>query len=61
MSGVPFGAQMAWLSCRSTGIPLALTRVAAVTHCAVTHGEGLLLTLNGQPAMVYGAGWVTMG
>ena len=37
-SGVPVGAQMAWLSSSSTGCPFDVTRVAAVTHCAVTHG-----------------------
>src|SRR6266487_4983372 len=31
-SGVAVGAQIAWLSSRSTGIPPAWTRVAALTH-----------------------------
>jgi len=37
-SGVPVGTQMAWLSRRRRGCPLEVTRVAAVVHCAVTHG-----------------------
>jgi hypothetical protein len=37
-SGVPVGAQVAWLVASRTGTPLALTFVAAVVHCAVTHG-----------------------
>jgi hypothetical protein len=51
ISGVPLGAQIAWLSKRSTGTPLDKTRVAALTHCAVTHGLGAPEMLNGQPAM----------
>jgi hypothetical protein len=38
LSGVPVGAQIAWLSCNNTGMPPARTRVAAVTHWAVTQG-----------------------
>ena len=41
-------------------MPLALTRRAPVTHCAVTHGP--LPAVGGgsvQPAMVYGADWPT--
>jgi len=61
-NGVPFGAQIAWLSCSSTGMLLARTRVAAVIHWPVTHGIGLPGgTVNGQPAIVYGADWVTIG
>ena len=37
-SGVPVGAQVAWLSCSSTGWPIEVTRAAAVVHCAVAHG-----------------------
>ncbi|HPE50969.1 MAG TPA: hypothetical protein PLS83_05685 [Methanothrix soehngenii] len=37
-SPVPVGAQMAWLSCRSKGIPPDLTLVEALIHWAVTHG-----------------------
>ena len=37
-SGVPVGAQIAWLSNSSNGCPLEVTRVRAVIHCAVTHG-----------------------
>jgi hypothetical protein len=52
INGVPFGAQIAWLSMSSTGIPPAVTRRAAVTHCAVTQGLGAPDTLKGQPATV---------
>jgi hypothetical protein len=38
INGVPVGAQIAWLESTRTGTPLAKTRVAPVTHCAVTHG-----------------------
>jgi hypothetical protein len=37
-SGVPVGAQMAWLSWSNTGCPLLVMRVADVMNCAVTHG-----------------------
>jgi hypothetical protein len=37
-SGVPVGAQMAWLSSKSKGCPFEVSRVAAVIHCAVTQG-----------------------
>jgi hypothetical protein len=61
-TGVAFGTQMAWLSCNSTGTPPARTRMAAVTHWAVTQGKGMPAgVVNGQPAMVWGAGWVTTG
>ena len=33
-SGVPVGAQIAWLSISTTGWPSTNTRVAATTHCA---------------------------
>jgi hypothetical protein len=49
-NGVPFGAQMAWLSISSIGWPFDVTRVAAVIQVAVTHGEGAPLTLKAQPA-----------
>ncbi|MGD2157013.1 MAG: hypothetical protein PVG32_09090 [Anaerolineales bacterium] len=49
-NGVPLGVQIAWLSCSSTGWPLALTRVAAVTHVAVTQGVGAPPVTYGQPA-----------
>jgi hypothetical protein len=52
---------MAWLSSSNNGCPLEVTRVAAVTHVAVTHGEGAPLTLNGQPATAYGAAMVVVG
>jgi hypothetical protein len=62
MSGVPVGAQTAWLSNSRSGCPSAVTRVAAVTHCAVTHGP---LPLGGggiaQPATTYGAVAATTG
>jgi hypothetical protein len=51
-TGVPFGAQTAWLSWSSTGMPIERTRTAPVTHCAVTHGTGDPETLKGQPAIV---------
>ena len=38
ISGVPVGAQIAWLSSNKSGTPLLSTRVAEVTYCAVTHG-----------------------
>jgi hypothetical protein len=51
LSGVPVGAQIAWLSCSKTGTLPALTRVAALTHWAVAQG-GLPVPVNPQPAMV---------
>jgi len=60
MRGVPVGAQIAWLSISSTGIPFDKTRVAPLTHCAVTQGPPAGGG-NVQPAMTYGAGSVTMG
>jgi hypothetical protein len=54
-NGVPVGAQIATLVCVNTGCPLARTRVAATTHCAVTHGPFPPGGTNGQPAMTYGA------
>jgi hypothetical protein len=49
-NGVPVGAQSATLVCVNTGCPLARTRVAATTHCAVTHGPFPPGGTNGQPA-----------
>jgi len=60
-SGVPLGAQSAWLSSNTRGCPFESTRVAAVVHCPVTHGDGAPLTLKGQAATVYGPGIVTVG
>src|SRR5829696_5102822 len=61
-NGVPVGAQMAWLSSKSSGTPLDKTRVAEVTHCAVTQGP---LAAGGggsvQPATTYGLARVTVG
>jgi hypothetical protein len=61
-SGVPVGAQTAWLSCKSTGKPFDVILKALVTHCAVTQGP---LPLGGggkgQPATAYGAAFITMG
>ena len=54
-NGVPVGAQIATLVCVNTGCPLARTRVAATTHCAVTHGPFPPGGTNGQPATTYGA------
>jgi hypothetical protein len=51
--GVPVGAQIAWLSCKSTGWPMTFTRIEAVSHWAVTQGP--LATEGGgsvQPATV---------
>jgi hypothetical protein len=53
-NGVPVGAQIATLVCVNTGCPLARTRVAATTHCAVTHGPFPPGGTNGQPATTYG-------
>jgi hypothetical protein len=61
MSGTPFGAVKALLSMSSTGWPLDNTLREAVDHEAVTQGSGFEPLTNGQPAMVYGAGMVTMG
>src|SRR5262245_13439981 len=62
ISGVPVGAQIAWLSSNNNGWPFEMTRVAAVTNCAVTHGP---LAAGGggsaQPATTYGVGSVTVG
>jgi hypothetical protein len=56
------GAQMAWLSSKSSGTPFDKTRVAEVTHCAVTQGP---LAAGGggsvQPATTYGLARVTVG
>lgn len=60
ISGVPFGAQIAWLSISTSGCPLLVTRVAATIHWAVMHGLGATGT-NGQPATTYGAVIVTVG
>src|SRR5690348_2988562 len=57
---VPVGVQMAWLSCSKIGTPPAVTLVAAVIHCAVTHGPAAGGT-NGQPATAYGPLCVTIG
>src|ERR1041385_866018 len=58
---VPFGVQMAWLSCNRSGKPPDVTRVPPVIHCAVTHGTGEPLTLKGQPAIIQGSGCCTVG
>src|SRR4029079_1694172 len=52
VKGVPVGAQTDWLSCRRSGWPFDITRVAAVTHCAVTHGPLPAGGANAQPATV---------
>jgi hypothetical protein len=59
---VPVGAQTAWLSFVKTGVPPALTRVAALVHCALTQGP--LPAVGGgrvQPATVYELVCVTIG
>jgi hypothetical protein len=58
LSGVPFGAHIDWLSCMRIGMPPAFTRVAAVTHVAVTQGEGADATLKGQPEIVNMQSWL---
>lgn len=62
MSGVPVGAQIAWLSSKRPGWPATVTRVAAVTNCAVTQGP---FAAGGggsaQPATRYGEAIVTTG
>lgn len=61
-NGVPVGAQMAWPAWTSTGWPATSTRVAALTHVAVTHGP---LAIDGggsvHPATTHGAGNVVTG
>jgi hypothetical protein len=61
-SGVPVGAQIAWLLCTTSGCPFESTRVVPVTHCAVTHGP---LAAGGggnaHPATAYGAVINTVG
>jgi hypothetical protein len=61
-SGVPVGAQIAWLLCTSNGCPLESTRVVPLNHCAVTQGP---LAAGGggnaQPATTYGAVINTVG
>jgi hypothetical protein len=55
VTGVPFGAQTAWLSWSRTGAPRERTRVAPLTHCATTHGAGAPETVKGHPVTVCGA------
>jgi len=61
-SGIPVGAQMAWLLCTTSGCPLDNTRVVPVTHTAVTQGP---LAAGGggsaHPATTYGAVISTVG
>jgi len=61
-NGVPVGVQVAWLSSSSSGCPFDVTRVAAVTNCAVTQGP---LAVGGggneQPETVYVEEIVTVG
>jgi hypothetical protein len=62
MIGVPVGAQIAWLSCSSSGIPLLLTRIDPTINWAVTHGP--LPAIGGgkaQPATTQGATCSTVG
>jgi hypothetical protein len=51
-NGVPVGAHTATLVWVNTGCPLANTRAAATTHCAVTHGPFPPGGTNGHAAMV---------
>src|SRR5579871_4929129 len=61
-SGVPLGAQMAWLLSTTSGCPLDVTRVEPTSHCPLTQGP---LAAGGggraQPATTYGAMIVTVG
>src|SRR5690348_7427314 len=61
-NGVPVGTQIAWLSNNSNGCPLEVTRVAAVTNCALTQGP---FAPGGggsaQPTINHGAAIVTVG
>src|SRR5271170_241031 len=61
-SGVPVGAQIAWLESTTSGWPLEVTRTVPTIHCAVTHGP---LAAGGggnaHPATTYGGGIVTVG
>jgi hypothetical protein len=61
-TGVPVGAQIAWLSKHSSGCPLDVTRVAAVTNWALMQGP---LAAGGggnaQPAISHGPGMATVG
>src|SRR2546427_13262908 len=62
ISGVPVGAQIAWLSSNNSGWPFEVTGVAAVMNCAVTleplaaGGVG-----RAQPTATGGAARVTVG
>jgi hypothetical protein len=62
MSGVPVGAQTAWLSINNSGWPLLVTRTADVTYCAVTQGP---FAVGGggsvHPATPYGLVIATVG
>jgi hypothetical protein len=61
-SGVPVGAQIAWLSKSNNGCPFDVTRVAAVTYCAVTQGP-FAASGGGKvhPAITYGEVIATVG
>src|SRR6266446_3299269 len=60
-SGVPLGAQIAWLLSTTNGCPLEVTRVEPTNHCAVTHGP---FAAGGggraHTATAYGAAIVTV-
>ena len=62
ISGVPVGAQIAWLLNTTNGCPFEVTRVEPTSHCAETHGP---LAAGGggnaQPATTYGPEIVTVG
>jgi hypothetical protein len=61
-SGVPVGAQIAWLSWHSSGCPFDVTRVAELVNCAVMHGP---FAAGGggsaQPAIIHGPDNATVG
>lgn len=61
-TGVPLGAQIAWLLNTTKGCPFEVTRVEPTSHWAVTQGP---LAAGGggraQPATTYGAAIVTVG
>src|SRR3954447_14905241 len=54
MSGVPLGTDVPVLLATSSGLPSAITRVAPLVNCAVTHGGApVVIVGNWQAATVY--------
>lgn len=58
--GVPVGIQVDWLTSVATGAPPAITRVAPMTNCPVTHG-GVDVVASAHPAIAYGLVTLTRG